>query len=208
MQRFLSLVLSVSLVPVYGAAPQIDMAAVQLWSNAKTVRYHVEGNFHAWTPISTAWVMGQGDAVDSIVLDFDWNARERMLHGTVTFADGETSVGGVRSSASECPAPVLKGDYEHITVAAITQDEDARLVLKGTRSYAALDAPLQCPASLKLMAAPAATVEATEYLPVPDAMMLAVGATGDSKVTVSADHKTFVVRANGWTWTYTPTRID
>jgi len=192
------------------AAPgsDIDMAAVQKWSKVKSVHYHVDGVYSDWTSMSPKWTSGQGEATDSLKLDFDWSIRERKLIGRVTFTNGASSVKGTRSTAKECPAPTLAGAYEHFDAKTAAQDFDARIVVKGTRIYAAVNAPLECPASLKLMPTPGSSVETTEYIPVPEPMMLAVGETGNPNITISKDKKTFVVRANGWTWTYTPTIID
>jgi hypothetical protein len=181
---------------------------VQKWSKATSVHYHVDGVYDGWTAMSPKWTAGQGNATDSLKLDFDWSVRERKLIGDVKFTNGGSAVKGTRSTAKECPAPTLAGSYEHFDAKTAAQDFDARVALKGTRTYAPVMAPLECPASLKLMKADGSTVETVLYVSVPDAMMLAVGQTGNPNVVVSKDHKQFIVRGDGWTWTYTPTIIN
>jgi len=193
------LFLATSIDAAAAVNPQIDMAAVQKWSAARTARYHVEGVFQAWTQLSQKWSVAQGDATDTLTVDFDWSIRERKLVGDVKFDEGNSSVKGVRSATKDCPAPELAGTYEHIAVKSVVQDAPGRLAAKGIRAYAAVKAPLECPASQE---------EVTEYIPVPDPMMLAVGATGDPNVTISPDHRSFIVRSGGWTWTLTPTSLD
>jgi hypothetical protein len=207
----LSLALAASAVlpgAVFAADTQIDMASVQKWSNAKTVHFRIDGAYRAWTSMSPKWAMGEGDASDSATIDFDWDVRAHKVIGKVTFTNGGSSVGATRSTHKECPAPVVKGAYEHLTIKTIAQDDQPRLMLKGARTFAAVEAPLECPASLKLMPAPGSTVETTDYVAVPEPMMLAVGATGNPNLTVAKDHKTFVLKSNGWAWTYTPTLIN
>jgi hypothetical protein len=34
------------------------------------------------------------------------------------------------------------------------------------------------------------------------------GASAGGNISVSPDRKSFVVKTNGWTWTYTPTRVQ
>jgi hypothetical protein len=199
--------LAAAALPASGGDPQIDMASVQKWSNAKTVHFRIDGAYRAWTPMSPKWTMGEGDASDSATIDFDWDVRAHKVIGQVTFTNGGSAVGATRSAHKECPAPVVKGAYEHLTIEAITQDSQPRLVVKGARAYPAVEAPLECPASLKLMPAPGSTAETTDYVAVPEPTMLAVGVTGNPNLTVSRDHKTFVLKGDGWAWTYTPSLI-
>lgn len=187
-----------------GGAPQIDIATVQKWARAEVVSYHVDGAFSGWTSVSHQWASAEGDVTDSMTVDFEWNLNQRKVIGPVKFSNGGSSVKAVRSSLKDCPAPGMPASYEHFTGATAAQDFDARILLKGERAYGAIDVPLECPASLKLLASPAKTVEATLYLAIPDPRMLGLGDTGTPNVTVSTDHKSFTVKGDGWTWTYTP----
>ena len=197
----------ISLSP-FRANAQIDMASVQKWSNAKTVHYHLEGTYRGWTGMSPKWTTGQAEASDSATIDFDWDVRAQKVIGDVKFSNGSSSVGATRSTLKDCPAPVVKGAYEHLTIVRIEQDGQPRLTLKGSRTYPDVEVPLECPASLKLMSTPGSTLDVTDYVAVPEPMMLAVGVTGNPNLTVDKDHKTFVLTGEGWSWTYTPTPID
>ena len=171
------------------------------------MHYHVAGVYDGWTAVSPKWTGGQVQATDSMKLDFDWDIRKRSLIGAVAFSNGGSSAKATRSTAKECPAPSMPSGYEHFEAASAKQDFDARIEIKGKRKYGAVMAPLECPASLKLTSVPASTADATEYIAVPEPMMLAVGQTGNPNVEIGKDRKTLVVKANGWTWTYTPTLI-
>lgn len=190
------------------ASAQVDMAAIQKWSKARSVHYHVEGRYDGWTAMSQKATGGEGHVTDSVTLDFDWKIRERTAVGAVKFSDGTSQVAGLRNSAQYCPAPVLSGRYEHITVASVAPDEAGRLLIKGTRDYPALSAPLECPASLKLMPLAAARAEVREYVAVPEPMLLAVGSMGKAGVEVAPDGKSFTIAAGQWRWTYTPSLLD
>ncbi|MEZ5894487.1 MAG: hypothetical protein R3C58_15245, partial [Parvularculaceae bacterium] len=57
--------------PTLASAQGVDMATLQKWSSAKVVHYHVEGAYHAWTPVSQKWKAAEGDVTDSMTIDFD-----------------------------------------------------------------------------------------------------------------------------------------
>lgn len=190
------------------AAPQIDMATVQKWSRAEVASYHVGGVYSGWTGVSHQWAAAEGDVKDSLKVDFTWNLNQRKVVGDVKFSDGASSVGALRSSAKECPPPGRPGSFELFTTKSAAQDGgQPRIALKGERAYGQISVPLECPASLKLMTSPAKKADVTLYLAIPDPRMLGVGETGSPNVSVSKDHKTFTVTADGWTWTYTPTLV-
>jgi hypothetical protein len=187
-----------------GAAPQIDMATVQKWARAEVASFHVDAVFDGWTGVSHQWGAAEGEVSDSLKVDFVWNLNLRKVVGDVKFSNGGSTVKGVRSSLKECPTPGMPSGYEHFIVNSAAQDFDARIVLKGERAYGAVQVPLDCPSSMQMKSSPAKTVAATEYLAIPDPRMLGVGETGNPNVVVSKDRKTFVVKANGWTYAYTP----
>ena len=54
MQRTLAVsTVLLALMPWAAVAQQIDMAAIQKWSNVKVVHYKVEARFDAWTQVAS-----------------------------------------------------------------------------------------------------------------------------------------------------------
>ncbi|HNR75530.1 MAG TPA: hypothetical protein PKM48_00235 [Parvularculaceae bacterium] len=188
--------------------PQIDMPTVQKWANVSVAHYHVEASFHQWTPVSKRWAGSEGEVTDSMTVDFDWDVNRRSLVGSATFANGTSSVAGMRSTLKECPASEIAGAYEHITVTSAAANAIGGVEMRGTRTYAPTKSPLECPASNALIATPGDEAETTLTLPVADPRMLGLSVTGDPRVTVTPDHKSFTIKGtDGWTWTMTPTIV-
>lgn len=188
----------------------VDMAAVQRWSNAKVVRYHVEGVHQGWESIAPGQnASNQGDVADRLTIDFEWDLRQNKLVGTPTFVNTKATVGALRNSAKECPAPKLRGEYEHLTVTGVTAASgQPRVELNGTRVYPDVDVADQWPASRALHPFPGKTDTALEYLPVPNPMLLAVRGANQPNLAVGPDGKTFIAKVNNWTWTYTPSLVQ
>lgn len=192
------------------SAQQIDMAAIQRWSNVKVVHYRVDARFDGWTQVASG--MGGDSALgkvdDSFALDFDWDARGRALAGPVTLTNGKSRVAETRDKG-ECAKPVLDGDYEHFDAAEAKSANRDLLALTGVRRFPAAQIANECPASKKLHPVAAEQRAVTEYLSVPDPKMMslaAMGNTGTPKVTFTPDRQSFIVRMdNGWTLTYKPT---
>lgn len=192
------------------SAQQIDMAAIQRWSNVKKVRYVVSAVFDEWTSISSTVAAAQGKVTDSYSIEFDWDVRKGQIIGDATYKNGKSSVGSLRDTA-QCTTPVLKGDYEHFEITAVKSGPGkSQVELSGMRTFPIVDAPAQCPASKALSATPAKRADVKEILGIPDPQMMGlVGMpTGNKNMTFSADKKSFILKLQGgWTLTFTPTPL-
>lgn len=192
-------------VPV--ARQGMDMAAIQRWSRATVAHYHVEGVFQSWTDVA-AGNGNQGQVNDKLTLDFDWDLQENKVVGTPAFVNAKASVGVLRGSLASCPAPVLKGEYEHFTATGtVAGAGEPRLAVNGTRTFPAATVAEQCPSSLTLSPVAGKTETVVEYLPVPNPMLLAVRGANQSNISVAPDGRSFIAKLGGWTWTYTPTFV-
>jgi hypothetical protein len=62
-----------ALMPWAAFAQQIDMAAIQKWSNVKVVRYKVDARFGAWTQVASdkGSESAEGKVTDSYAIEFD-----------------------------------------------------------------------------------------------------------------------------------------
>lgn len=190
-------------------AQQVDMAEVMKWSNAKIVRYHVEGTYEALTQVVAQDVSSKANITDALVVDLVWEMRGRKAQGMPQIQNKASVMKGeTRNDHPPCPAPVLKGPYEHFEATGVEFDGGDRLTVKGTRSYPAADAGLECPASNARRPAAAKQEAVTEYIAMPNPMMLSVGSFNTPKMKVAPDKKSFILKAGNWTWIYTPSLVQ
>jgi hypothetical protein len=201
-------------------AQQVDMAAVQRWSNAKVVRYQIVGEFDGWTPVSGTVTAqdrsGEVQATDKLTLGFDWDVREERVVGKATIDNAASTVKGTRNKIDPRVAPVLKGAYDHLKVTEVrATDAGGRVDLIGTRTYPAAELALGYPSSMAMKPVAQETATVTEFLAMPDPALMGmagfmpVQTTGTgTQLAFTADQKSFVMKMNGWTWTYTPTILE
>lgn len=206
-------VVVVALVSVAASAAhaqqQIDMQTVMRWSNAKVARFHVVGAYEKRTVIAyNSGNYAQGDVTDALTLDFDWSIRDNAIIGEAKFQDSASKLGALASVEAVCKPPKPKGDYEHFTVTKVRSTDRTSIEVDGMRHYPAADVA-GCEADQSYHPVAAKDQPVTEVVAVPNPMLLAVpGANaGGGNMAVSADRKSFTFKANGWTWTYTPTPV-
>lgn len=201
-------------------AQQIDMAAVQRWSNVTVVKYQIVGEFDGWTEVSD-WASrqdresGEVQAIDTLTLSFDWNSRQGKLNGPVKIENAKTSVKGTRNTVDARIAPVLTGAYEHLEATSVSVDSGGAMSIKGKRRYPEAKLALDYPGSMAMKPVQAEEREVVELLAVPDPGMMAMAGLMPSQttstgvqMTFTPDKKSFVMKMDGWTWTYTPTIIE
>lgn len=185
------------------------MQAVMRWGNAKVASFHVVGVYQKRTVIAhQAGSYAQGDVTDALTLDFDWDIRNNAIVGTPRFRDTASKLGALASVEAQCKPPIPKGAYEHFTASKLRSTGDQRIEVIGMRRYPNVDVA-GCEADQSYHAVAAKDVPVTELVAVPNPMMLAVpgASAGGDNIQVSKDGASFIVKANGWTWTYTPTPL-
>lgn len=189
--------------------PQVDMAAVQMWSKAKVARFKVIGAYDKRTEIAfNGGLYALGDVTDGLTLEFSWDLRKNAFVGAPTFQDGSSKAANFVSGGGKgCKPPKPSGGYEHFSTRKLTA-EISRIKIEGTRHYPDVQVA-GCEADVSYKPHPAKDVPVDEYLAVPNPMMLALpgASAGGGNVTVLPGGKGFVVKANGWTWTYTATPV-
>ncbi len=191
------------------SAQGLDIEAMEKWINAKVVHYHIEGVHQGWTAVSEDEA-SQGNVTDHLVLDLNYDLQEHKMVGQPKFQNSKSTTKGTRNLNPPCPAPVLKGEYEHFEAKEVTVPEgDARVVVKGTRSYPAADIGSQCPMSTALKPSPAkeVSIEESFEIPHPATLFTPAGSTS-SDITLSADKKSYTLKRPGWAWTFTPTIVQ
>lgn len=189
------------------AAGDVDMQAVQLWSKTKVANYHIVGVYNARTVIAYKDAYGQGDVTDGITLDFNWDINAGKIVGDVKITNETSKTGKLAGLRDYCKPPIPKGQYEHFTGNEVRATAPQRIDVVGTRHYGDIEVA-GCEADQSYHHVAAKDEPVTEYVPVPNPMMLAVPAGQSGNVTVAADHKSFVVKAGGWTFTMTPRPVS
>lgn len=194
---------------VVNTAAQFDMAAIQKWQAAKVVHYAVVGVFRAATPLageSGGTIYALVEASDRVTIDFDFDMKTNAIVGKPVFTNAPSQVISANSGKAECSPPAVKGPYEHFELAAIEPGRDT-LTLKGTRSFPDAGVSADWPATCKQRMYPAKKTEVSEVIAVTSPMLLLMPSGANPNLVVSADKKSFTLKNQGWSWTYTPTIV-
>jgi hypothetical protein len=188
------------------SAQQLDMPAVAKWSAARVVRYQITGTYQGTTPIAPRAAYGALEVTDRVTVELDWDIRANAVLGTARFTNAPSVVARTTPGKADCPPPTIEGTYEHFEVTAAVA-HPAGLELKGTRSYPGADIPSQWPASCTTKRTAATREDVTEIVAIPSPMLLVTPAGANPNLTVAADRRSFTMKGQAWSWTYTPTLV-
>jgi hypothetical protein len=192
------------------APPGFDMAAIQKWQAAKIVHFRISGVFKGTTSIARGSDAQYAQAVvsDGFTVELDLQMRHQELVGAAKFTNTRTTMTGVASPGIvKCPPPTPSGEFEYFEIAKVVNGQSA-VELQGTRTYPAIALSNQWPATCAQRPVAGGTEPVTVTLAVPSPVMLALPANADPKFAVTPDRKSFVLKAEDWTWTYTPTIVQ
>jgi hypothetical protein len=201
--------ISFALAVLLGATPFLsrlhaqDMDAMMKWSSADVIKYHIVGVYSSKTDVVAGSDVGYADVTDRVVIDLTWKLSDMKLVGTPTVVNEKSAVKNLANFEPKCTPPTLKGEYEHFTLVSIKEGLAGSLEMQVQQSYPAANVIQFCTGAPKAVAAKIET--RPEELVVVSPMILAMGATGNKDLTISADKKSIIVKKGGWTWTYTPT---
>jgi len=199
-----------------------DTDAMLKWTETKVVHYRAVGEFSGPFDILPGDHSVGTPVTDRVEIEFDWNQQENKLVGQPAIRNFPTKTGAI-APLEGCPLPKLGGEFEFITILSLKDQTDetvrmsaAGLIMDGRRDYPAGEVPLlpnsaaaSCGSTWEKVAAK--SVATSEVLPVPLAMLLAMGKMGGDNI--APDGKSFVNKFEagtvnaGWTWTYTPTPV-
>ena len=180
-----------------------DMEVMKYWSRAQIVRYHIVGVYQGQTDVigDANWI-GYADVTDGVVIDLDWKLSEAVLAGTPTFLNKKSEAKNLRNYQPGCQPPVLKGEYEHFDLLAVKAGQGTTIELQVRTTYPASEVVQSCSGAHKPL--PASIDTRPEEMVVPSPLMLAMQIPATDSLSISRDRKSFIVRKNGWTWTFTP----
>jgi len=203
-------VVIVAAVTATGAQQGFDMAAIQKWQAAKVVHFKISGVFKGTTGIARGndAQYAEGVVSDGFTVDVDLEMRHQQMVGPAKFTNTRTTVTGVASPGMvKCPPPTPQGEFEYFEIAKVVNGQSA-VELQGTRTFPAIAVSNQWPASCAQRTVAGGTDPVTVTLAVPSPVMLALPTNADPKFAITPDRKSFVLKAEDWTWTYTPTIVQ
>ena len=187
-------------------AQQPNLEEMMKWSSAKTIRYHVVGEFNKAVRIGApggSGYFGVADAADRVEIDFEWSLSENKLIGQPAIKNFPASLSNLRNAEPKCAAPTLHGTWDYDLKSMEDYLPGTGMVLFNTETrIPAIDVPQFCTGS------PQSHKERVEKEPqefgVPSPVVLAMRVPG-----VSEDGKTIVAKKDdGWTYTLTPSVVD
>lgn len=185
----------------------MDMAAIEKWSTAKLVRYHVEGVHDARAAVVHGDYEGKADVIDRILVEFTWDVGAGKVVGPVKVTDGKSELTNIKSDGTNCPAPKLNGEYEHFQSASTSMTGSDQIQITGVRTYPAALVS-NYPAGCSMRAIPGAKEQVIVWIAGVEPASLGLPITKGAPLSVSADRKSFSIQGAGnWIWTYTPTRL-
>jgi hypothetical protein len=183
-------------------AQGVDSAAMERWSRAKTVDYHVVGVYQAATSLVYGERSAVADVTDRVVLKFKWDLQNAKPIGTSSIENFPSETKNLRPDPAGCTAPVLKGPYEHFTATALVEGLGGDLHMTVEKSQPEAQVYAACTGRKVVKARKS---QAVEQFPVPSPVLFAMPVAGSPDLAISADRKSFIRKVGGWTWTYTPT---
>jgi hypothetical protein len=180
-----------------------DMEVMKYWSRAQVVHFHIIGVYQAQTNVigDANWI-GYADVTDGVVIELDWKLSGVMLVGTPTFQNRKSETKNLRNYQPGCQPPVLKGEYEHFDLLAIKAGQGTTIELQVRTTYPASEVVQFCSGAHKPLKASIDTRR--EEMVVPSPLMLAMQLPATDDLSISKDRKSFIVKKDGWTWTFTP----
>lgn len=186
----------------------MDMAVIQKWTDAKVIKYHAVAVHKGRESIVFGDYEGKADVADSVTVEFTWDNKKRKFIGPVTVVDGKTELTNIKSDGTNCGPPQLKGAYEQFQTVSQTQVAQDQVQINGTRTIPPAMVS-NYPGGCSMRAIAGGKEEALLWVTGVSPEALGMPILKDGPIAVSADRKSFSVKAAGnWVWTYTPTLVQ
>ncbi len=194
-----------SVLSTAAPAQQMDMAALQKWSSAELIRYHIVGVYQDATHLASDGA-GLADVSDRVVIDLTWKMSQQTVVGTPVIQNSKSTTANLRDPTPGCLAPTLQGEYEHYELLSVKPGLAGVLEFTSRTSYPVVEAAYRCTMARKPV--PAKVVTTPEDFSLPAVMLFGMPIPPTEALTVSPDKKFFTAKKNGWTWTITPTKTS
>lgn len=186
---------------------QMDMNLMMYWGDATVIRWHVVGDYEGEEMILNVSTLGYAPVRDHVEITFEYtNEGNGGLLGEPLFVDSPTEMGELRNGEPSCRTPTVSGRYEHATIESIEDGLGGQLAMTVRTDYPEGKVAGFCTGGDQ--ASPARSSTDRVDLSVPGIMLLAMGNEAASpELQVAPDKKSLIVKRDGWTYVYTPTKV-
>lgn len=193
------------LAAVPAQAADFDQAVMMKWATVTEINYSVVGVYdgpHTRLFTGKAAAADEAAVEDRIEIELRWDQTTAQLVGEPTFKNYQSEVIDPRNGEPKCAPPKLTSPYEHFTMEKLENGPGGIASLTGTRGYAGGSIATFCQSAF--VTVPAKDVSEQMDLFIPNAMILAMPATGSEHiVSIDAASSTIVTNdGKGWTWTF------
>jgi hypothetical protein len=171
------------------AQSQMEMAMMQKWAAVDVVKYHIVG-VHDFTVHIAGNGAGLADVKDRVVIDLTWKLSEMKLVVAPTFQNTKSTVSNLRDREPTCLPPVLEGEYEFYELLSVKNGLGGALEFQVKTTHPIVEVAQSRTASRKA---------------VPAYVRFAMPMPKSDDLAATPDKKSFIVKKDGWVWTWTPT---
>jgi len=186
----------------------MDMVILEKWTNAKIIKYHAVGLHKGRESVVSGDYEAKADVVDHVTVEFTWDNRSHKITGPVTVLDAASEVSNIKSDGTNCGPPQLKGAYEQFQSVSNSMLADDTIQITGTRTFPAAMVS-NYPSGCSMRAIAGGKEQALLWVTGVSPEALGLPITAGAPIAVSADRKSFSIKAAGnWVWTYTPTLVQ
>jgi len=186
----------------------MDLALIQKWTDAKIIKYHAVGVHNGRESVVFGDYEGKADVIDRVTVEFTWDKTKGKMVGPVTVIDSTSTLTNLKSDGTNCGPPQLKGAYEQFQMVSQQQISPDQVQLTGTRTFPPAMVS-NYPGGCSMRAIPGGKEEALLWVTGISPEALGMPIMPGSPVAISADRKSFAIKAAGnWVWTYTPTLVQ
>lgn len=183
----------------------VDMALLGKWQDARVIRYQIAAVHQARAQVVFGDYNGKADVIDKINAEFVWDVTEGKAIGEVKILEAKSELKNLKSDGTNCPPPMLQGEYEHFQMLKQTVGPGQQIQLDGVRVFPSASVS-NYPASCSMRSIPGGKEKKVIWIAVMPPIVLAMPTNpGEKDRGVSPDKKSFWIKdSDGWTWTYTP----
>ena len=200
--------LTIAIAAALATAPaiaQMNRAVMLEWAGVQVVHYSVVGDYEGEDTVVQAGTGGIAPVKDRVEIAFDYDITKGKLVGAATFKDFPTQMGTLRNGAKGCRPPTISGEYERSTIESLSEGYGGQLAMMVRTDYPAAQMTVACTGGNEAVA-PHTDSQQEDFI-VPGIMLLAMGDSLTGDLMVSKDGKSFIVKRDGWSYIYTPSKV-
>lgn len=189
------------------ASGPASMEAITDLASSTVIHWSVVGDYSGDDLILNVGTSGHAPVTDHVEIGFDYTTEGNGgLTGEPAVTNFASVMGALRNGADGCRAPTVSGSYEHSTIEQLKAGLGGQLTMVVRTDYPAGDVPVACTGGNQHSPASASTTETDFIVPGIALLMMGDQLTGDD-IRVSPDKRSLIVKRDGWTYTYTPSKV-